>query len=59
MSLVYKILPHYTYEEFCQWEGRWEIIEGIPYAMSPSPVPKHQRVANEIKAELTLALRSA
>ncbi|WP_301924323.1 hypothetical protein [Ferruginibacter sp.] len=38
MSSAVKILPHYTYEDHCQWEGRWEIIEGIPFAMSPAPV---------------------
>ena len=27
--------PHYTYEDFCQWEGQWELIQGIPYAMTP------------------------
>jgi hypothetical protein len=30
MSGLAKILPHYTYEEYCQWKGRWELIEGIP-----------------------------
>ncbi len=57
MSDAYKILPHYTYEDLCAWEGRWELIEGIPYAMSPAPIPKHQLVAMEIKAELREALK--
>lgn len=30
MSSDIKILPHYTYEEYRLWEGRWELIEGIP-----------------------------
>jgi hypothetical protein len=37
MSSAVKILPHYTYVEYEQWEGQWELIEGIPYAMSPLP----------------------
>ncbi|TCK06622.1 hypothetical protein [Phorcysia thermohydrogeniphila] len=28
-------LPHYTYEDYKHWEGKWELIEGIPYAMCP------------------------
>lgn len=36
MSAV-RILPHYTYSDYCNWEGRWELIEWIPYAMSPAP----------------------
>ena len=27
MLSAIKILPHYTYEEYWQWEGRWELIE--------------------------------
>lgn len=57
MSGLAKILPHYTYEEYCQWEGRWELIEGIPYAMSPSPVPKHQFIAGNLFREFSLALK--
>lgn len=59
MSIANKILPYYTYEDWVRWEGQWELIDGIPYAMSPAPVPKHQRIASEISTELTLALRKA
>ncbi len=51
MSSAVKILPHYTYEEYCKWEGRWELIEGIPYAMSPAPAPRHQWICNNFKFE--------
>lgn len=40
-----RVLPHYTVEDWERWEGRWELIEGIPYAMSPLPTPKHQRIS--------------
>ncbi len=43
MSIAERYRPHYTYDDYCQWEGRWELIEGMPYAMSPLPVPDHQR----------------
>ena len=45
------ILPHYTYNDYVHWEGRWELIHGIPYAMSPLPVPKHQWLAANISSE--------
>ncbi len=41
-------LPQYTYEDFKHWEGRWELIEGVPYAMVPMPSLRHQRVVNKI-----------
>ncbi len=41
-------LPHYTYEEYKQWEGKWELIYGVPYAMAPAPMIEHQRVSNKI-----------
>jgi Uma2 family endonuclease len=59
MGLAEKYLPHYTYEDWLHWEGRWELIEGHPIAMSPMPVPEHQRVAAELITELILALRKS
>ncbi|MBC7889969.1 MAG: Uma2 family endonuclease [Ferruginibacter sp.] len=59
MSSAVKILPHYTYEEYCLWEGRWELIEGIPYAMSPAPLPRHQWVSSNIKYELKTAIKKS
>lgn len=59
MHLAYKLLPHYTYEDYCNWEGHWELIDGIPYAMSPQPVPEHQSVAGNLHAELRTALKKS
>ncbi len=47
-SSVAKLLPHYTYEDYKQWEGDWELIGGIAYAMAPSPVAEHQYTVAEI-----------
>jgi len=44
----FRILPNYTYEDYLNWEGSWEIIDGIAYAMSPMPSTAHQKIANEI-----------
>ena len=35
---------HYTIKDYEQWEGDWELIEGMPVAMSPAPVLSHQRI---------------
>lgn len=58
MGYPNKILPHYTYEDYCRWEGQWELIEGIPYAMSPMPRPDHQAVAANLAAEFRQALKA-
>ena len=31
-------LPAYTYEDYQHWEGDWELIEGIPYAIFRSEI---------------------
>lgn len=59
MSIANKILPYYTYDDWIVWEGKWELIEGHPFAMSPTPIPKHQRVAAEIRFALMTALKEA
>ena len=57
MGIAEKYIPHYTYADWLHWEGRWELMEGHPIAMSPLPVPEHQRVASALRTEFTLALR--
>ena len=51
-------LPHYTYDDYAQWQGRWEVISGIPYAMAPSPVMKHQRLSMKIAFQLDILLEN-
>jgi Uma2 family endonuclease len=43
----------YTYRDYLNWphEERWELIDGIPYAMSPAPSRKHQKILGELFAE--------
>ncbi|MED3661585.1 Uma2 family endonuclease [Ureibacillus sp. FSL K6-8385] len=42
--------PHkrYRYQDYEQWEGRWELIHGVPYDMSPAPSTKHQAIVTEL-----------
>ncbi|MCP4147345.1 MAG: Uma2 family endonuclease [bacterium] len=44
--------PHYTYDDYLQWEGHWEVIYGIPFAMTPAPAVKHQLISNKIAGQL-------
>lgn len=57
MLIAAKYRPYYTYEDYCQWEGNWELIEGMPYAMAPMPVPLHQRVALMLSMLLEVATK--
>ena len=58
MSEVVRILPHYTYGDYVKWEGQWELIDGIPHAMSPLPVPKHQIISANLIAEFRMGLKN-
>ena len=49
-------IEYYTYQDYKQWEGKWELIDGIPYAMSPAPVKKHQAMVSKIIFELQKTL---
>jgi len=37
----------FTYDDYATWPDgeRWEIIDGVPYNMSPAPTFDHQRIA--------------
>lgn len=45
-SIPAEWLPHYTRSDYEQWKGEWELINGLPYAMSPSPNFKHQKLGS-------------
>jgi len=52
MGLLRNDLPHYTYDDYKRWEGNWELIDGIAYAMAPSPIFEHQDISGNIHLEL-------
>ncbi len=56
-ALKEEYLPHYTYEEYREWEGDWELIKGMPYAMAPAPSIRHQRISQKLAYLLEEALR--
>ena len=56
MGLV-KSTEKYTYQDYLGWEDRWELIDGTPYAMSPSPALPHQNTSQSIAVQLLQKLR--
>ncbi|MGI8908683.1 MAG: Uma2 family endonuclease [Candidatus Sumerlaeaceae bacterium] len=45
---------HFTYTDYLTWpeDERWELIDGVPYAMTPAPSSIHQLIAVETGRQL-------
>ncbi|MEJ5338614.1 MAG: Uma2 family endonuclease [Aquificaceae bacterium] len=56
MGLAEKYPVRYTVEDWKSWQGDWELVEGIPYAMA-SPRPINQYLLLAIGELLRRALR--
>ncbi|MFW5444399.1 MAG: Uma2 family endonuclease [Methylococcaceae bacterium] len=54
MGLAYQ--EYYTFKDYQHWEGNWELIEGMPYAMAPSPSVTHQTVALNIASKIKMEI---
>jgi len=39
-----KHIAHYNYQDYKNLEDNWELIDGIPFAMSPSAKILHQHI---------------
>ena len=50
MTLALKKDERYTYKDYLSWQGdeRWELIDGVPYCMSPAPSRLHQDIVRNI-----------
>ncbi|MCX7794449.1 MAG: Uma2 family endonuclease [Thermodesulfovibrionales bacterium] len=48
MKISQKLLPQYKYDDYKHWEGDWELINGIPFAMAPSPLSIHQYAVTQL-----------
>ncbi len=50
MGLALRDRNHYTYGDYRTWNGdtRWELIDGLAYAMAPAPTRTHQIIVGEI-----------
>lgn len=58
MALAEKYLPQYTVQDYMSWEGDWELIDGIPYAMAPSPFGVHQKVLGRLNTQIGYQLQN-
>lgn len=43
-----RYLPNYSVDDYREWEGDWELWQGIPIAMTPSPFGRHQYIASNL-----------
>ena len=59
MSVPEPMQAGYTLEEWRTWEGRWELINGVAYDMTPAPSFDHQRLSSNLNISIGLALRDA
>jgi len=50
--------PRFTYGDYVQWnnDDRWELIDGVPYNMSPSPTRRHQGILLTLATQIRLFL---
>jgi len=55
----YKRDERYTYADYAQWDDdkRWELIDGVAYAMAPGPSEPHQGVSIGLAMQLGGFLR--
>ncbi len=49
-------LPNYSIKDYRLWEGNWQLIQGVPFSMSPSPTRAHQKMAKDLLIWLNLML---
>ncbi len=57
MGLAERYPVRYTVEDWKHWQGDWELIEGIPYAMA-SPRPINQYLLSVLVEILRLRLKT-
>lgn len=53
-----RILPYYTYDDWVLWEGLWELIDGLPWAISSSSDIKHQIISGKLVTEFVIPLKA-
>ena len=59
MGLPQRDLEFHTYADYCTWpeDIRYELIDGIAYAMSPAPTRRHQQTVLDVASQLRHALK--
>lgn len=59
MSSVEKYQPHYTVDDYRRWEGDWELWEGTPVSMTPSPFGRHASITGRVATAFNNAIDAA
>jgi len=57
-SALKRYNAHYTFADYYEWdtEERYELIDGVPYMMSPAPNPIHQKILAELFTAFSIYL---
>ncbi|MBN2700605.1 MAG: Uma2 family endonuclease [Methylothermaceae bacterium] len=58
MGLPKRDTERHTYKDYLQWpeETRYELIDGVAYAMAPAPARRHQEMLLELARQVANAL---
>jgi Uma2 family endonuclease len=61
MGLPRRDLEHHTYADYCSWpdDVRYELIDGVAYAMGPAPVRRHQGILLELARQVANVLEGS
>jgi Uma2 family endonuclease len=59
MSLPQLKQAGYSLADWATWEGRWELIDGIAYDMTPAPSFEHQHLSTKLVLAIGNALEEA
>lgn len=59
MSSAPRYNPHYTIADYEQWEGDWELWNGVAVSTSPSPTRWHQHALTQLLYQIEGALRGS
>jgi len=49
----------YTIEDWATWDGRWELIHGVAYDMTPAPSVEHQEASMDLATTINNVLQEA
>lgn len=54
MGLPRRDIEYHTYADYCSWpdDVRYELIDGVAYAMGPAPVRRHQGILLELARQV-------
>lgn len=61
MGLPKRDVTHHTYGDYCRWpdDARYELVDGVAYAMALAPARRHQEVVFELARQVADALEGS